>query len=1253
MQTLLPVLNRCGGVVSRLQHRVFAVIFVVAALLHSQADGATGIIRSWGRNLEGQSLPPAGLSDVTAVAGGSLHSVALRANGKVVAWGWNLQGETNVPPSLGPVHALVANASYTLALLDNGAVEAWGSGPPTAVPDGLTGVIALAAGYAHAAAVRQDGTIVTWGEAPQPPPSLADVVAVAAGRGHTLALLPNSTVAVWGDNTGDKLVLPPDLNEVIAIAAGDHHNLALRGDGTVVAWGANDHGQSVVPAGLSNVVAIAAGSSHSLALRADGTVVAWGRNDFGQSTPPAGLTNVIAISGGGYHSLAIIGDGRPVITVPPRKRDVVLGSTARLYVKAVGFQPLGYQWFKDGVPLDGQTAAMLVIPEADTNHAGLYTVQVSNSLGMAVSPPAELRVRPLPPWITSEPADVTVSCGDPFELSGAAAGSGSLSYQWFFEGIPLPEATQPILAFPVATPDLAGSYTLVVSSEFGAVTSRVATVRVQVDPPTITGPQSARAKQGQPFLATIRAEHSPLAFAAWGLPPGLTVDPTNGVISGVPTQAGAFSVLLAASNICTSASAILQLQVDPSVPVINAPPTVQGFEDVPLLFAIVASETPTRYDARNLPAGLAVDRNTGIISGTPAQAGEFDVVLLAANEWGEARATVRFSIAPRPLTNLTIANVTYTYTAPYLLDFQFSLYDSDDPAVARPVVVNPANLLVVAKENDRPISTNETAWLLSPGAGVGKLIKAVLVLDFSWSVASLVNGDSNTNGISDAVESMVTAAQDFVSRLPAGSQVGVVEFHREDQDPMVVQDLSADVPAVQAAIAGIWTNHVQGFPAGSRVWDALSAAINMLGSSNADEQHYIVFVSDGRDESSTTTLDDLINAATNANIRIYGVGFGVELDAEPLQALTTATSGRLVQAQTSADLAAQLGQLTQDVAGQYVLRWATLRRGDNAFMPSFEVHYQDLIAYSPTNPVWTNFDDPIIDTNSEPPTTNYPLVTNYIIGWYNPADYAGDVTLGLLRLVPDDRHGNAALALRARYIPRFIRRIQLRYRANWPCEVRLLSDAPGELLHGWSLSETNEADGTRVVLLQSPDPEDPMTSLPYGAFGSLVLFTFRDLDTLSNAFAQIEADNTIYTGPQRWTIENTNEFVRVFPPLPFGTPGPWLEQHGFTGDLAAAETSDPDQDGVPTWQEYRADTDPRDPGSRLVLTFLPAIPWSTFNQVAFPTSTRRTYRVERSTDLQSWEAIGPDLPGTGGVLIVTDPQPPWTLQQAFYRVRVW
>jgi hypothetical protein len=36
--------------------------------------------------------------------------------------------------------------------------------------------------------------------------------------------------------------------------------------------------------------------------------------------------------------------------------------------------------------------------------------------------------------------------------------------------------------------------------------------------------------------------------------------------------------------------------------------------------------------------------------------------------------------------------------------------------------------------------------------------------------------------------------------------------------------------------------------------------------------------------------------------------------------------------------------------GQYFLRWATLNRSANAFMPSFQITYQRFTAYSPANP---------------------------------------------------------------------------------------------------------------------------------------------------------------------------------------------------------------------------------------------------------------------------------------------------------------
>lgn len=1244
--------RRCAS-----SHRTLVVVLTLALLCFGPCVPlfASGTIRGWGSNSEGQSLPPTVLNDVVGVAAGGLHSIALRANGKVLAWGWNVLGETNVPAGLDDVAAIAANYGYNLALRRDGTVAAWGTGPAVGVPPGLSSVVALAAGYDHALALRSDGTVVSWGNAPELPGPLTNVVAIAAGRGHSLALQDDGTVVAWGDNTAGKLAIPPGLRDVVAIAAGDHHNLALRSDGTVVAWGANDKRQSTVPTGLSNVVAIAAGSAHSLALRANGTVVGWGDNTFGQATPPPGLSSVVAISGGLYHSLAIVGDGRPVITVPPRSRTGMLGQRVELAVMAAGQAPLEYRWYKDGTLLSNVTGSRLRIDNAAPEHEGLYFAVVSNALGTVTSAVARLTVRPMAPAIVFQPSDTSVVCGESTLLETAAEGTGLLQFQWFFEGTPLEGATNRTLLLPRVTPASAGAYWVTVTSEYGAATSRTATVTVRVEPPAITGPSSVNGKQGVPFTATVRARYSPESFGAWGLPPGLSLNPTNGVISGIPTQPGTYTVLLSATNACTHATATLTLRIASSVPVITSPPLAQGAEDQPFTYQITATEQPTLYGAENLPAGLAVDPTTGQIRGVPAVSGEFDVTVFARNPWGEGRSTIRFSIAPRQLAGLAIANVTYTYSTPYLLDFQFSLYDSDDPSVARPVVVPPTNLWVVAKENDRPISTNETAWLLAPGAGLGKLIKVALVLDFSWSVASLANGDTNDNGISDALEAMVAASRDLVARLPKGSQVGVVEFHREDQDPAIVHPLSADVVSVQNAIAGIWTNHVQGFPAGSRVWDAIAAGISMLGASNADEQHYVVFVSDGRDESSSTTVDDLITTATNANVRIYGLGFGLELDPTDLQRLTTATAGRLVLATNVEEMVAQIGQLAQDVSGQYILRWASLRRGSTAVMPSFEVHYQGLIAYSPTNPVWTNFDNPIIDTNETPPTTNYPLVTNYIIGWFIPADHAGDVTLGRLRLVPDDRDGEPALTLRALYLPRFIRQIQLRYRPNWPCTVSLLSTEPGQLLHGWSLAETQAPDGLRIALLSSPNPTNLATSLPYGAFGSLLQFTFRELDSLSNAFAFIEVDNALYsnTGPQRLMIENSNQFSRAYPPLPLGTPVPWLFLHGFTNNLAAAELGDPDGDGMPTWLEYRADTDPRDAGSVLALRFLPAVPWVSFHQVAFPTSARRFYRVERSTDLESWEAITPDFAGTGGEVIVTDPSPPWAMPAAYYRVAVW
>src|SRR5262249_15199263 len=152
-----------------------------------------------------------------------------------------------------------------------------------------------------------------------------------------------------------------------------------------------------------------------------------------------------------------------------------------------------------------------------------------------------------------------------------------------------------------------------------------------------------------------------------------------------------------------------------------------------------------------------------------------------------------------------------------------------------------------------------------------------------------------------------------------------------------VISLTTDKSAVTKAIGGIWTNNVKGFSTGSRCWDALLAAVKELSGTNRDEQKFVVFVSDGRDESSVATVTNVINAATNAHVAVYCVGFGPELDATTLQNLTDATSGRYYEATNLKELSEGFSQISKDVNGQFILRWATLKRTAKAFMPSFEI----------------------------------------------------------------------------------------------------------------------------------------------------------------------------------------------------------------------------------------------------------------------------------------------------------------------------
>jgi hypothetical protein len=1222
---------------------------------------AAGTVVAWGDNDSFQCSGHPALRNITAVAGGAAHSLALGNAGAVLGWGDNTYGETTSPANLSNVVAIAAGDGFSLALQSNGGVAAWGS--RSTVPARLTNAVVIAASLDNLMALTSDGQVVSWGVVPPPPATATNVVAIGAGNQHSLALKGDGTVIAWGDNSRGQTAIPAGLTNVVALAAGASNSLALQADGTVVAWGDNIWGQSTVPAGLANVVAIAAGARHSLALEQNGTVVAWGDNTYSQTNVPAGLANAVGIAAGSYHNLAIIGDGSPVITVPPVSQFTAGTGNAFFCVMAAGLAPLSYQWQQDGTNIADATNSVLVLTDLATSAAGTYSVTVSNSLGTVTSASVELPPAWHRPVFLVQPQNQTAQCGDSATFQASANGTMPLNYQWQVAGTNIPGATNLVLTLASVTGDDAGEYTVVMTNASGSATSQTAVLTVVGQPPLITSSLTAAGKQGASFTYAITGLHNPTSFLADGLPDGLVLNITNGLIQGMPLESGIFNVTLATANLCASTQTNLVLAIASSVPVITSALTAPGTEQAAFNYRIQATDSPTGFGAENLPQGLNVDPVTGTISGNPLYAGNYQVTISASNTWGVGSASLQLAITNEPVTGLAIANLITNYSSPYLLNFQFSLRDNSDPTLGNAVVADPQLFSVTAFEDGVPVSPTETSVILQGVAqGVAaKVLKAYLVLDFSESIASLANGDTNNNGISDAVDTEVGAAQSFVNQQPADAQIGVYEFHRDDKPPQQVQSLTTDKTLLDNDIAGIWTNYVQNFPAGSRCWDALVAAIQSLGTNNADEDHVVIFCSDGNDTSSTNTFQNVINAAGNANVQVYCVGFGDEIDTATLQSITSQTQGRYYEATNLTALAADFAQIGKDLSGQYFLRWATLNRSATAFVPSFQITYQGFTAASPANPppfvsgtntTYVTNSDNSITTNDTPIYT-----TNYIISPYLPTALAGNVTAGSLRLVADADVQPSAITMRATYVPRYIRQIRLHYRANWPCTASLEATNPGEMLYGWSLTQTNDGAGGQWALLTSSNQQSLASSIPFAGFGPLLNFAFQDVLNASNAFSIFYLDNTIYTntGNQSLGFENTNAFITPYPALPHGTPVPWLIQYGFTNASAWAgdETNDLNGNGLMIWQDYVAGLNPTNASSVFTVRDLSPTGSPGHYQITFSTAVNRTYRVDTSSDLLSWQTLQDGIAGTGGDVTVPDTRNLSGAARAYYRVAVY
>jgi hypothetical protein len=212
-----------------------------------------------------------------------------------------------------------------------------------------------------------------------------------------------------------------------------------------------------------------------------------------------------------------------------------------------------------------------------------------------------------PPVITSSPASRTNNAGTTATFTVAATGMGTLGYRWTKDGSALADsgnvsgATSPTLTLASVSQSDVANYAVVITNEFGSVTSAPPASLTVIDPPLISvGPASRTNVAGTLATFTVTYSGSTPTFA-WSKNGSPLSDAGN--VSGSSTatlslsnvqdaDAASYTVTLSnAAGTATSDPATLTVIDPPSISV--QPASRTNFVGSTATFSVTASGSPT------------------------------------------------------------------------------------------------------------------------------------------------------------------------------------------------------------------------------------------------------------------------------------------------------------------------------------------------------------------------------------------------------------------------------------------------------------------------------------------------------------------------------------------------------------------------------------------------------------------------------------------------------------------------------------
>lgn len=423
-------------------------------------------------------------------------------------------------------------------------------------------------------------------------------------------------------------------------------------------------------------------------------------------------SSITIYSDGGNQTIALsatgVGGGTLNIT-SPSSTTIDLGSPYTIQmVAAGGYTP--FTWSATGLPaelaINPATGLISLVPPAASPALGSYTVTVtvSDSSPTPITASRTYTVNIGTVVIDTTPlSDWTLGVSyllAPVHTVNASGGTGSITWMLLAgSGTYPPGITfDPSTGVFSGTPTGSGQYSFTLRATDESTPAQTAqnTFSININPiPVILTTSLNPGVIGQPYSQSMNLAGGtkPIVWSiiSGGLPPGLSFNSSTGAISGTPTAANStpspFTV--SATDITgTSTSKSFSIAVDPVLDILTpAGALTNATLNSPYQYTFNANGIAGLYNwtvkaGSALPTGLSLGAGTGVISGTPSEAGTFSfVIVLTDNYANKAEKTFSITVSTTGASNIIISGSppVGTINSPY--EFTFSASGGTAPYV--------------------------------------------------------------------------------------------------------------------------------------------------------------------------------------------------------------------------------------------------------------------------------------------------------------------------------------------------------------------------------------------------------------------------------------------------------------------------------------------------------------------------------------------------------------------------------------------